>query len=447
MPGAPRRPWEGGRAGRTPWLGRGACLGEVFVHGVVGGVALEVLPGNQVLDALLDLLRVGLEVAQQLIGCLEYELCVVERLARLHDAHDGGLDRVLAVLVDRGARGILLLLRDLGRDHRHLDAPRAVGESRVVLERVLWFDGLRIGTLLEKNLVLAHTEREGVPLELIGRQVELRLDVGEGDVILIIEDEQDARLVGRHHQVVLLRFAARAEGAEDGRRAKRMHPPQPAVRRAHVVEALERLDARHHLGRQIEIVRLVRRPEARREDLHGEVGVELHLLVAKVLDEGGLHVARQVHVRHHALELRRELRAAAQLELGDHRALGVVGARAREQQPLRQLLLVKLGEDVLVGEVAEEADDLLELVLERVVREALSALLEQVVAEVGEQLGGGRLPNVLVDEDLEGLLHRLVEDRVPLEAALLGACAHKLGVLVVHIEQLLHVRHQIALWA
>ena len=38
----------------------------------------------------------------------------------------------------------------------------------------------------------------------------------------------------------------------------------------------------------------------------------------------------------------------------------------------------------LVGEVAEELDHLLELVLERLVRQALAALLEQVVAELGE---------------------------------------------------------------
>ena len=123
----------------------------------------------------------------------------------------------------------------------------------------------------------------------------------------------------------------------------------------------------------------------------------------------------------------RHLRAAAELELADHRALGVVGGGAREEEALRQLLLVELGEDVLVGgrtegegvrcgggeeegwwwrwwrwwwwrewrqaaeerahlvgEVAEELHDLLELVLERLVREALAALLEQVVAELGE---------------------------------------------------------------
>ena len=46
----------------------------------------------------------------------------------------------------------------------------------------------------------------------------------------------------------------------------------------------------------------------------------------------------------------RHLRAAAELELADHRALGVVGGGAREEEALRQLLLVELGEDVLVRE-------------------------------------------------------------------------------------------------
>eukprot|EP00962_Isochrysis_galbana_P049600 scaffold21095_cov129-Isochrysis_galbana.AAC.4 len=134
-----------------------------------------------------------------------------------------------------------------------------------------------------------------------------------------------------------------------------------------------------------------------------------------------------------------------ELELCDHRALGVVAGRAGEQQPLRQLLLVELGEDVLIGQVAEEAHHLLQLVLERLVAEPLARLLEQVVAEVGEELGGGRLADVLVDEHLERLLHRLVEDGVPLEAALVRPRADELRVLVVDVEQLLHVRHQVAL--
>eukprot|EP00965_Chrysotila_dentata_P131103 4333694-Pleurochrysis_carterae.AAC.4 len=65
------------------------------------------------------------------------QFLVVERLPRLHDAHNGRLDGVLAVLVDGGARRVLLLLRDLGRDHRDLDAASAVGEARVVRKDIL----------------------------------------------------------------------------------------------------------------------------------------------------------------------------------------------------------------------------------------------------------------------------------------------------------------------
>ena len=73
------------------------------------------------------------------------------------------------------------------------------------------------------------------------------------------------------------------------------------------------------------------------------------------------------------------------------------------------------------------------------------AVLAVATRHLGEQLGRRRLADVLVDEDLERLLHRLVEDRVPLEAALLGPRADELGVLVVDVQQLLDVRHQVGL--
>mmetsp|Transcript_42661 Transcript_42661/g.140136 ORF Transcript_42661/g.140136 Transcript_42661/m.140136 type:complete len:707 (-) Transcript_42661:8-2128(-) len=351
---------------------------------------------------------------------------------------------MLAVLVHGGSRRVLLLLRDLGGDHRHLDPPRAVGEGSVVGDFVGRRD-LLAGRILGQDLVLADAEREHVALELLRGQVEVALDVGEGHRVRLVEEQQDAGLVGGDEQVVLLALPRGRELAHHGRRAQRVHPPQPAVRGAQVVKGLEGLDALQHLLWQVELVRLVRRPEAGGEHLHRQVGVELELLVLDVLGEGGLDVLRQVHVGHHALQLRGELRAAPQLELGDHRALRVVARRARQQQPLRELLLVELGEDVLVGQVAKEPHHLLQLVLERLVREPLARLFEQVVAKVGEQLCGGALADVLVDEDLEGLLHRLVEDVVPLEAPLLGPRPHQLGVLVVDVEQLLHVRHQVAL--
>ena len=81
--------------------------------------------------------------------------------------------------------------------------------------------------------------------------------------------------------------------------------------------------------------------------IYTEVRVEIHLRALDVFGEGGLtlhlsiyielsicmyiyiyirtylDVLREVHVCHHALKLRGELRAATQLELCDHRALGV----------------------------------------------------------------------------------------------------------------------------
>ena len=108
-----------------------------------------------------------------------------------------------------------------------------------------------------------------------------------------------------------------AEGGRSGGvRRRRRGPRAGAVRRGSdrrvpivtVVEGAEGLDARDELLRQVEVVRLVRRPEAGGEHLDGEVGVELDFLLADVLGEGGLHVGREVHVGHHPLELRGELR-------------------------------------------------------------------------------------------------------------------------------------------
>mmetsp|Transcript_58364 Transcript_58364/g.115836 ORF Transcript_58364/g.115836 Transcript_58364/m.115836 type:complete len:286 (-) Transcript_58364:1852-2709(-) len=153
-------------------------LREVLVHVVVGGIALEVLTSNQILDALLDLLRVRLEVPQQLVGGLEHQLLVVECLACLHDADNSGLNGVFAVLIDGGLGGVLLLLGDFSGDHRHFDAASAVGEVRIVLERVGGLNLLGRG-LLKQYLVLPNAERQRVPLQLVSRQVELLLDVVE----------------------------------------------------------------------------------------------------------------------------------------------------------------------------------------------------------------------------------------------------------------------------
>ena len=52
------------------------------------------------------------------------------------------------------------------------------------------------------------------------------LDVDEGERVRLVEEEQDAGLVGGHHQVVLLDLARRAELAKHGRRAERVDPAQ-----------------------------------------------------------------------------------------------------------------------------------------------------------------------------------------------------------------------------
>ena len=108
-----------------------------------------------------------------------------------------------------------------------------------------------------------------------------------------------------------------------------------------------------------------------------EVGVELDFLLADVLGEGGLHVGRQVHVGHHPLELRGELRREeegrrwpwrwrrrwwgwrrwwrwrARHTWAPQRSLSLPiiersasSEEEREEEALRQLL-VELGEDVL----------------------------------------------------------------------------------------------------
>ena len=57
---------------------------------------------------------------EELVRRLQNELLVVERLPRLHNPDDRRLDRVLPVLIDRRLCRVLLLLGDLGGDHRHL---------------------------------------------------------------------------------------------------------------------------------------------------------------------------------------------------------------------------------------------------------------------------------------------------------------------------------------
>ena len=69
---------------------------EVVVQSVVRAVALEVLALDERLDPLLDELRARHEARRELARDLGDQLVVAQHLARLHDAHDRGLDEVVA---------------------------------------------------------------------------------------------------------------------------------------------------------------------------------------------------------------------------------------------------------------------------------------------------------------------------------------------------------------
>ncbi len=65
--------------------------------------------------------------------------------------------------------------------------------------------------------------------------------------------------------------------------------------------------------------------------------------------------------------LRGELRSALLLQLREHAALVVLRRALLDEQPPRQALAVKLGEQVLVRDVRQQPDDLLQRALNRLV--------------------------------------------------------------------------------
>ena len=98
-----------------------ACLlRQVPVDACVVLVALEVLAVNQTFDALLDDLGVRLE-ERQLREDLAHQLLMRQRLARLHDAHDGGLDGQGTVLFHA-----FTVVAFLERRHRNADLAHLV---------------------------------------------------------------------------------------------------------------------------------------------------------------------------------------------------------------------------------------------------------------------------------------------------------------------------------
>lgn len=75
-------------------------LGDVAVRVLLSVLALKVFLLDENVDALFDDLNFRLEAGRELVEDFGDELSVVEDLAHLHDANDGGLDEHFAVLFD-----------------------------------------------------------------------------------------------------------------------------------------------------------------------------------------------------------------------------------------------------------------------------------------------------------------------------------------------------------
>lgn len=80
--------------------GSARSLSDVAVGVLRALRAFQVLLFDENVDALLDDLNFGLESRRELVEDFSHQLRVVESLAHLHNADDGGLDEHLAVFFD-----------------------------------------------------------------------------------------------------------------------------------------------------------------------------------------------------------------------------------------------------------------------------------------------------------------------------------------------------------
>mmetsp|Transcript_23400 Transcript_23400/g.64924 ORF Transcript_23400/g.64924 Transcript_23400/m.64924 type:complete len:274 (+) Transcript_23400:403-1224(+) len=230
------------------------CLGQVAEEVGVLRVAFQILPGDKVLNPLLDHLKVGLEHPRQLLHHLQDELLVLQLLSALHGANNRGINSVAAVLV-HVLNHLLLLVHHREGD---LDALHAVVEVGVEAEGVLLGDVLRVAVLGE-DLVLG--ARQGVQQaeDVLLWQVHALLDLIEGHAVLLVEEQQQGSLEGGNNELDLLGL----EVPHDVAGAQGKDPRQLPVLCCCLIKLLEGFDAGDHLLGQSKIHCLVCGPEAR----------------------------------------------------------------------------------------------------------------------------------------------------------------------------------------
>mmetsp|Transcript_6711 Transcript_6711/g.16301 ORF Transcript_6711/g.16301 Transcript_6711/m.16301 type:complete len:552 (+) Transcript_6711:1193-2848(+) len=257
-------------------------------------------------------------------------------------------------------------------------------------------------------------------LQLLYRNLSQLLNLLVCDLVPLVEEVEDAHLVGRAVEVV----AGLGQRRLDVSGAQIVLPCEPPSGVLAQVVGLEVVtlvrDFSWHVDDEVAGIR----PVARRQDVHLQLNTRSPRTLplrpaypAVVLHE----VVRQADVREHALQLGRIQVTAFGLELLDHLLLGLLGEAALVEQTLRQMLFVVVFEDVLVLQESEDGDDLLQLGLNVRIRQTLHSLLEELVNVEREELCSA---GVLVDETLErrleaglellGLAEGLLDKRVVL---------------------------------
>mmetsp|Transcript_34057 Transcript_34057/g.110023 ORF Transcript_34057/g.110023 Transcript_34057/m.110023 type:complete len:209 (+) Transcript_34057:524-1150(+) len=202
----PPRPKKNHHHTRATWhrltAGPGPPSRQVLIHAPVAFVALQELALDERLDPLFDDVGVRHEAGRQLRRHVRDERVVLHVLARLHDAHDGGLDLRLAVLLHLLPRLLLLRLRFLlSRYSAHLEPQLLGGEVMVEGEGIV-LANLPAARLLVDELEPSAGQALQGALEVVGGDGGVGGDVGVGEGVGVVEEEKDTHHVGGHVDLV-----------------------------------------------------------------------------------------------------------------------------------------------------------------------------------------------------------------------------------------------------